>query len=141
MRESRAGRYCEDTTKEGLPCPANARRRPDPDGRHRCPQHTLEPSVREAIQLSRQRAGLITSGTRPADVVFERFQTAEDLDALFDEGLSVLRSELRARKADKARVTGAIATLADAKIRLKSLEFTARALGRLKPGALAEAAS
>ena len=140
MSQSRTGHRCEDTTKEGLPCPANARRRPDPDGRHRCPQHTIEPSVREAIQLSRVRAGLVTSGTRPADVVFERFQTAEDLDTLFDEGLSVLRSELRVRKADKARVTGAIATLADAKLRLKSLEFTARALGRLRPG-LSEAAS
>ena len=45
------------------------------------------------------------------------------------------------RRADKPRVTGAIAQLADAKIRLKSLEFTARALGRLKPGALTEATS
>ena len=132
---------CEDVTKEGLPCPANARKRPDPDGRRRCPQHTLEPAMREAIQLSRQRAGLVTSGTRPAEVTFERFETAEQLDALFDEGLSVLRSELRARKADKARITGAIAQLSDAKIRLKSLEFTARALGRLKPGALTEKAS
>lgn len=132
---------CQDTTKEGLPCPANAMRRPDPDGQRRCPQHTVAPAMREAIQLSRQRAGLTTSGTRPAVVTFERFTTAEELDTLFDEGLSVLRAELRSRKSDKARVTGAIAGLADAKLRLKSLEFTARALGRLKPSALTEAAS
>jgi hypothetical protein len=132
---------CQDTTKEGLPCPANARKRPDPDGQRRCPQHTLEPAVREAIQLSRVRAGLVSTGQRPADVTFERFETAESLDELFDEGLSVLRADLRLRKADKPRVTSAIAQLADAKIRLKSLEYTARALARLKPGALTEAAS
>src|SRR5687767_11490010 len=109
---------CQDTTKDGLPCPANARRKADPDGVKRCPHHTLEPSVREAIQLSRVRAGLNTSGQRPAEVTFERFQTAEALDELFDEGLSVLRAELRLRKADKARTTSAIAQLAEAKLKL-----------------------
>ena len=64
---------CQDTTKEGLPCPANARRRPDPDGRRRCPQHSVEPSVRQAIQLSRVRAGLVSAGQRPADVKYDRF--------------------------------------------------------------------
>ena len=132
---------CQDTTKEGLPCPANAMRKADPDGQRRCPQHSIAPATREAIQLSRVRAGLVSTGQRPAEVIFARFETAEALDELFDEGLSVLRAQLRLRRADKARTTGAIAQLADAKIRLKSLEYTARALGRLKPGALTEAAS
>ena len=132
---------CQDTTREGLPCPANARRRPDPDGIFRCPQHTLEPSVREAIRLSRQRGGLNTSGQKPVLVTSERFGTSESLDALFDEGLSVLKAELHRRKADKARITGAIAQLADAKIRLATLEYTARALSRLRPGVLPEVTS
>lgn len=54
---------CADTTKEGLPCPANARRRPDPDGKHRCPHHTVEPSVREAIRISRYRGAF--NGSEP----------------------------------------------------------------------------
>ena len=84
---------CQDVViSTGGPCPANALRRPDPDGQRRCPQHSLAPAMKEAIQLSRQRAGLTTSGTRPAVVTFERFTTAEELDTLFDEGLSVLRS-------------------------------------------------
>ena len=107
----------------------------------RCPQHSVEPSVRQAIQLSRVRAGLVSTGQRPADVKYDRFETAEALDELFDEGLSVLRADLRLRRADKARTTSAIAQLAEAKLKLKSLKYTARALARLKPGALTQAAS
>ena len=53
----------------------------------------------------------------------------------------MLRAYLRLRRAYKARTTSAIAQLAEAKLKLKSLEYTARALARLKPVALAEAAS
>jgi hypothetical protein len=97
--------------------------------------------MREAIELSRVRGGLVATGQRTTPVVFQRFETAEALDELFDEGLSVRRADLRVRSADKARITGAIAQLADAKLCLKSLEYTARALHRLKPGSLAEVAS
>jgi hypothetical protein len=128
-------------TQAGLPCPTNARKQPDPDGVWRCIQHTLEPSVREAIRISRSRGGLSTSGQKPILVTSERFATSESLDALFDDGLSVLKAELHRRKADKARITAAIAQLADAKIRLATLEYTARALSRLRPGVLSEVGS
>ena len=97
---------CQDTTKEGLPCPANARKQADPDGQRRCPQHTLEPAVREAIQFGRSR-GVFTAieimHQRPGIAPGERYLTAEALDTLFDEGLSALRTELRARKSAKPR--------------------------------------
>ena len=78
---------CQDVTKAGVPCPANAMRKADPDGRKRCPQHSVAPAMREAIRLSRERAGLVSTGQKPAEVTFERFETAEALDGLFDEGL------------------------------------------------------
>ena len=137
-RES--GHACQEVTKDGARCPTSARRQPDPDGAWRCIQHTLEPSVREAIRLSRSRGGLSATSSAPVVVTSERFATSESLDALFDDGLSVLKAELHRRKADKPRITAAIAQLADAKIRLATLEYTARALSRLRPGVLPEVA-
>ena len=118
---------CPEAARSGRPAPVPA----------------AHPRARGAggDSVSRVRAGLVSTGQRPVDVKYDRFETAEALDELFDEGLSVLRADLRLRRADKARTTSAIAQLAEAKLKLKSLEYTARALARLKPGALAEAAS
>jgi hypothetical protein len=129
-------RKCEDITKEGLPCPANARRRPDPDGQHRCPQHTLEPAVREAIRLARQRGSWKTMEVRHAGdpvVDGQRYLTAESLDVIFDEALNVMRMELRIRKANKGQAATAIVALADAKLRIRQMSWMANANRRLHP--------
>jgi hypothetical protein len=127
-------RACAATTAAGLPCPANARRRPDPDGQHRCPHHTVEPSVREAIRLSRHRGAfktqeLIHAG--PVVVPGERYLTAAALDTIFDEALNVMRLELRVRKANKAQAATAIVALADAKLRIRQMSWMANANKRL----------
>jgi len=132
---------CQDVTAEGLPCPANARRQPDPDGRRRCPQHSIEPSVRKGIQLSRSRGGLSATGQKPAVISTERYLTSESLDIIYDEALNVLRADLTRRKADKAKTAQAIAAMGDAKLKLRQLEVVARSLGRLKGLALVEAVS
>ncbi len=135
MSDRRPARRCADTTAAGLPCPANARRRPDPDGRHRCPQHTLEPSVKEAIRLSRLKGAF-----RAVEVMHqgrvdggERYLTAESLDLVFDEALNVLRQELRNRKSSKPQVATAIAAMADAKVKIRQLAWLANAQRRLNP--------
>lgn len=127
---------CQDTTKEGLPCPANARKRPDPDGQRRCPQHTLEPAVREAIQYGRSRGAfkaieIMHQG--PVMVPGERYLTAEALDLVFDEAINALRTELRARKSSKPQVATAIAAMADAKVKIRQLAWMANAQRRLHP--------
>jgi hypothetical protein len=129
-------RACVATTAAGLPCPANARRKPDPDGQHRCPHHTVEPSVREAIRLSRHRGAfktqeLIHAG--PAVVTDQRYLTAESLDVIFDEALNVMRLELRVRKANKGQAATAIVALADAKLRIRQMSWMANANRRLNP--------
>ena len=132
----RPAHRCEDTTREGLPCPANARRRPDPDGRRRCPQHTLEPSVREAIRLARHRGGfksveIIHGG--PLVAPTERYLTAESLDVVFDEAINALRLELRMRKSNKSQVATAIGAMADSKVKIRQLAWMANAQRRLNP--------
>lgn len=136
-----AGHACKERTEAGAACPVAAMKRPDVDGGWRCHHHALSPAVREAMRVARQRGGFEATGQSPAEITYERFTTAESVDALLDEALSVLRAELRLRKADKVRVSGGIAQMVDTKLKLKSLEYTARALHRLKPGALAEMAS
>jgi len=129
-------RRCEDTTREGLPCPAHARRKPDPDGAFRCPQHAVDPAFREAIKLARQRGSWKTMEVRHAGdpvVADQRYLTAESLDAIFDEALNVMRLELRLRKANKGQAATAIVALADAKIRIRSMAHFAAAHRRLNP--------
>jgi hypothetical protein len=132
----RASRTCAATTREGVPCPTNARRKPDPDGTFRCVQHSIEPAVAEAIRLSRHRGAfktqeLIHSG--PVVVESARYLTAESLDVIFDEALNVMRLELRLRKANKAQAATAIVALADAKLRIRQMSWMANANRRLNP--------
>jgi hypothetical protein len=127
---------CEDTTREGNPCPTNARRKADPDGKRRCIQHTIEPAVAEAIRLARHRGGykreeLVHAG--PAVVDGTRYLTAEALDEVFDEALNVMRLELRIRKANKSGAATAIVALADAKLRFRQVAWLASAQRRLNP--------
>jgi hypothetical protein len=132
----RPAHHCQDTTKDGLPCPANARRRPDPDGKRRCPQHTLEPSVREAIRISRSRGAFKAIEVMHAGPVLvggERYLTAESLDVVFDEAINTLRTELRARKSSKPQVATAIAAMAEAKVKIRQLAWMANAHRRLNP--------
>ena len=129
-------RTCAATTQAGLPCPTNARRKPDPDGEYRCIQHTVEPAVAEAIRLARHRGGykreeLVHAG--PAVVDAQRYLTAESLDTIFDEALNVMRMELRVRKANKAQAATAIVALADAKVRIRQMSWLANAHRRLNP--------
>ena len=49
-------RSCASMTAAGLPCPANALRAPDPDGLHRCPQHTTDPAMALKVAESRRDA-------------------------------------------------------------------------------------
>lgn len=132
----REARRCQDTTAAGLPCPTPARRKPDPDGVHRCIQHTVEPAVAEAIRLARHRGGfkreeLVHAG--PAVVDAQRYLTAESLDVIFDEALNVMRLELRLRKANKGQAATAIVALADAKLRIRQMSWMANANRRLNP--------
>jgi hypothetical protein len=127
---------CEDITREGNPCPTNARRKADPDGKRRCIQHTLEPAVRDAIRLARHRGSfksmeLIHAG--PPVVDGTRYLTAEALDEVFDEALNVMRLELRIRKANKSGAATAIVALADAKLRFRQVAWLASAQRRLNP--------
>jgi hypothetical protein len=137
MKPRRPAAKCEDVVQAtGAPCPANARKHPDPDGLRRCPQHSLEPAVREAIRLARHRGAfktqeLIHAG--PAVVDGQRYLTAEQLDEIFDEALNVMRLELRVRKSNKAGAATAIVALADAKVRIRQLAWLAGAQRRLSP--------
>ena len=135
-RPTRTPRPCAEPTQAGLPCPANARRKPDPDGVYRCIQHTVEPAVAEAIRLARHRGGfksveLIHAG--PAVVDGARYLTAEAIDTVFDEALNVMRLELRVRKSNKAQAAQAIVALGDAKLRIRQMSWMANANRRLNP--------
>lgn len=137
MTRPRPGRrQCEDTTREGLPCPANAMKRPDPDGRHRCPQHSITPTIAEAIRLSRHRGGFKTveilhGGDIPAPT--DRYLTAESLDLVLDEAINALRLAVRDRKTPKPAVATAIAAMVESKLKIRTLAWVAGAQRRLNP--------
>lgn len=134
MSAPREARRCQDTTAAGLPCPAPARRRPDPDGVFRCVQHSVEPAVAEATRLSRHKGAFKTQEVihaGPPVVADQRYLTAESLDTVFDEALNVMRMELRVRKSNKSGAASAIVALADAKLRIRQMSWMANANRRL----------
>lgn len=113
-------------TKAGAPCPARSQRRPDPDGKHRCPQHTTDPKRRRVVELSRRVGGLVTSNQALPEIV-ERYDTKEDLDRLCDATLNAL-----AARRMKPAIGTAIFTGIATKLKLAELEAVAAVLARLK---------
>jgi hypothetical protein len=140
LPNAKDGRRCAETTKRGQPCPADVRRRPDPDGLFRCPQHTRDPVIQERVKLSRQVATMIRFREGPLVVSTDRYETRADLDALVDHVLNTLRAELYRRKDGKASIANAIFAGVEAKLKLAQLEVIARMLARMKGRQLTEAA-
>jgi hypothetical protein len=137
MPNARSGRRCAETTKDGLPCPADPLKRPDPDARYRCPQHTQDPVIQQRVILSRQVAGLVSSRSAVPVVSTERYETRESLDRVIDETINTLRAELTRRRDGKAALANAIFAGVEAKLKLAQLEVVARMLAQMKGRAVA----